>query len=90
MLALNTTELMIVIKARNEAANVLKEVEDQLRLIVEAAQAANLAISQIGASDCPAGVSETAREANGLAAALSWLKDNALDLYSIVTGFYLF
>ena len=80
MLALNTTELMIVIKARNEAANVLKEVEDQLRLIVEAAQAAKEAIGQIGASDCPAGVSETAREANGLASvgALVWLNWDAI------------
>ena len=50
MLSLNTNELMIIIKARNEAAKVLKEVEDQLWLIVEAAEAANLAISQICAS----------------------------------------
>ena len=80
MLALNTTELMTGINAWNEAANVLKEVEDQLRLIVEAAQAAKEAICQIGASDCPAGVSETAREANGLASvgALVWLNWDAI------------
>ena len=81
MLSLNTNELMIVIKARNEAAKVLKEVEDQLWLIVEAAQAANLAISQICAPGGATGVSD-----KGQGGPLAWLKDNAVGILNVVAS----
>ena len=41
MPTLNTNNLMLVIKARDEAAKVLKSVEGQLQQIVAAARAAN-------------------------------------------------
>ena len=82
MLSLNTNELMIVIKARNEAAKVLKEVEDQLWLIVEAAQAANLAISQI----CASATDKTSQGTNEQGGGLSGLVDIALDALSGVSS----
>ena len=48
MPTLNTNNLMLVIKAKDEAAKVLKSVEGQLERIVKAAEAANDAIAQIG------------------------------------------
>ena len=54
MATLNTTNLMLVIKATNEAAKVLKSVEGQLQEIVAAAAAANDAISQIADTAAPA------------------------------------
>ena len=50
MPTLNTNNLMLVIKARDEAAKVLKSVEGQLQQIVKAAEAANEAMAQIAAS----------------------------------------
>ena len=47
MPTLNTNNLMLVIKARDEAAKVLKSVEGQLQQIVAAAQAANDAMALI-------------------------------------------
>ena len=82
MLSLNTNELMIIIKARNEAAKVLKEVEDQLWLIVEAAEAANLAISQI----CASATDKTSQGTNEQGGGLSGLVDIALDALSGVSS----
>ena len=48
MATLNTTNLMLVIKATNDAAKVLKSVEGHLQQIVQTAQAANDAMAQIG------------------------------------------
>ena len=63
MPTLNTNNLMLVIKARDEAAKVLKSVEGQLQRIVKAAEAANEAMAQIAAS----GAMESAQ--NAMAAA---------------------
>ena len=63
MPTLNTNNLMLVIKARDEAAKVLKSVEGQLQQIVKAAEAANEAMAQIAAS----GAMESAQ--NAMAAA---------------------
>ena len=54
MATLNTANLMLVIKATNDAAKVLKSVEGQLQQIVQAAAAANDAISQIADTAAPA------------------------------------
>ena len=54
MATLNTTNLMLVIKATNEAAKALASVQGQLGLIVEAAQAANEAMAQIAETAAPA------------------------------------
>ena len=55
MATLNTTNLMLVIKATNEAAKVLKSVEGHLQQIVEAAaRAANDAMAQIADTAAPA------------------------------------
>ena len=45
---MTANDLMIVIRARDEAAKALASVQGQLGLIVEAAQAANEAMAQIG------------------------------------------
>ena len=56
MPTLNTNNLMLVIKARNDAVKVLKSVEGQLERIVKAAEAANEAMAQIAAPGCVGGV----------------------------------
>ena len=51
---MTTNNLMLVIRATNDAAKVLASVQDQLGLIVEAAQAANEAMARIAESAAPA------------------------------------
>ncbi|MCY3801119.1 MAG: hypothetical protein OXG46_06040 [Chloroflexi bacterium] len=51
---MTANDLMIVIRARDEAAKALASVQGQLGLIVEAAQAANDAIAQIAETAAPA------------------------------------
>ena len=54
MATLNTANLMLVIKATNDAAKVLKSVEGQLQQIVQAAEAANDAMARIAETAAPA------------------------------------
>ena len=54
MTTLNTNNLMLVIRATNHAAKVLKSVEGQLQQIVGAAQAANDAMALIAKNTAPA------------------------------------
>ncbi|MCY4109313.1 MAG: hypothetical protein OXG11_09825, partial [Chloroflexi bacterium] len=79
MQSVDVKELMLVVKARNEAAEVLEEVQKQLLLIVDAAKEANLAISEI----CAAG-GGTSGSDNGQGGFLDWLKDNAVDLLGLL------
>ncbi|MCY3801113.1 MAG: hypothetical protein OXG46_06010 [Chloroflexi bacterium] len=58
---MTANDLTIVIRARDEAAKALASVQGQLGLIVEAAQAANDAISQI--ADTAAMAADAACEA---------------------------
>ena len=51
---MTANDLMIVIRARDEAAKALASVQGQLGLIVEAAQAANEAMVQIAETAAPA------------------------------------
>ena len=51
---MTANDLIIVIRARDEAAKALASVQGQLGLIVEAAQAANEAIAQIAETAAPA------------------------------------
>ena len=51
---MTANNLMLVIRATNDAAKVLASVQDQLGLIVEAAQAANDAMAQIAETAAPA------------------------------------
>ena len=52
---MTANDLMIVIRARDEAAKALASVQGQLGLIVEAAQAANEAMARIAENAAPAG-----------------------------------
>ena len=52
---MTANNLMLVIRATNDAAKVLASVEDQLHQIVKAAQAANDAMAQIAETAAPAG-----------------------------------